>query len=240
MLLGSGLHAAAQAPAPPESGAPPAVTQPVPPPPTGAAPGAAQPPDARPEIGVQVTIFSYGPGKPDHAAVAYSGKPSDEQIREDMTRVAAILGIPTPDLTITRTDDIPAVEAKFSGLTNWGTGVVNLDPLIEAYRRFGRFRVLCLFFGQFPLRSTETIVKPPLRVETKASGASISYDIWIDQSVRGPAQLTTAPEAPPAGSSWIIWLAAGAILLIVAGAVFLVVYIYMGQRRAVGAREGKL
>ena len=243
LSLGIAPHAGAQAgeTAPPPVTRAPGVVNPLAPaPPTAARPGAVQPVAARPAIDVQVTVFSYGPGFPDDVAVAYSGTPSDDQIRQDMSRVAVALGIAAPALTVTRSEGIPAVEAKLFGLTNWGTGAVNLDPLIHAYRRFGRFRVLCLFAGRFPLRSTETIVKPPLRVETRASGGSVSYDIWIDQAAVAPARLTTAPEAPPAGPAWIIWLAAGAIVLIVVGAVLLVAYIYMNQRRAVTAREGKL
>jgi len=197
----------------------------------------ALPLQAQQALDLQVTVFSTGSG-PDTLAVAYAKTPSDEEMRADFNDLAGQLGGASPKLKITRDGGITVAEAELSGLTNWSTGLVNLDPLIDTYKRFGHFRAAFFFMGRFPLASRESFTRPPLRVQTRVQGAAVDYEIWVDQSGGVPGELPSVTRKP--GPDFKVALGIAAIALVVAVGVFLIVYVITTHRRRAAASEGNV
>lgn len=185
---------------------------------------------------IWITVFSE-PSGADRVAVAYNVKLPKERLRQDMAEVARALGVPAPRLKVTEVEGIPAVEAELRGLADWRTGAVNLNPLIQAFKRYGRFRVSFFFLGDFPVQPPQSFDQPPLKVESERSGNVINYRVFIDQSHGVPASvpLVTAEQ----GSDWKRILGIGALALVVAVTVFLVVSIILGQRRRAPGTTGR-
>jgi hypothetical protein len=197
----------------------------------------AQNPDA-PQV--QITVISTGQPT-DDLAVAYAVDAKDPQIQQDLAELAKALGSPPIKGKISRTAVMPgqpvltAVEAKVPGLTNWSKGLLNIDPLAHAYRRFGRMRISYLLMGEFHLAPSEPEgQRPPIRWERTVDGAgtgqAIHYDIWVDQSRGVPAKL---PSAVPVRQPWWRLLAGGvALIVFVACVVFVIASQLAGRRRA--------
>ena len=132
---------------------------------------------------------------------------------------------------------MPAVETQLTGLTDWRTGAINLDPLIQAYKRYGRFRVAFFFMGAFPMPAVQNIDRPPLRVEMRVERNTVDYRVTIDQSAGVPANLPSAQ--PQKDGPWKL-IGLLALAIVVALSVFLILNVIMGQRRGAGkpARNG--
>jgi len=190
----------------------------------GSPPAAAQDP-----LDLQIALFSTGSG-PDTIAVAYRKPPPKGQIEKDMAELGGMLGIPPPKAKISGDGGIYVAEAIVPGLTNWSEGVVNLDPLVHPFRRFGVLRVSCFFQGPFPLKSpigNET--RGRLRWETTVNGTSVDYKVWVDQRDGPPETLpSTAARGTPV---WKLIAGTAAIALVVGGAVYLIVQVVLGRRR---------
>jgi hypothetical protein len=199
----------------------------------------ALPVPAQEALDVQITIYSYGGSQPDVMAVAYGQKVPDADIRQDFANLARDLGIAPPKVTITREGGIPVGDAELTGLANWTTGAINLDPLIRHFRRFGRFRAVYLFFGNFPLRPVENVDRPPLRIRGSASGNTADYQIWVDQSGGVPAAVPSAFGVEKRGPDWKLALAAAAMVAVVVLSIFLIVNVILAQRRAAEVRGGR-
>jgi hypothetical protein len=198
-------------------------------------PAAAQAPD------LWVTVFSTGSG-PDNLAVAYVKAPPKAEIEADLQELASQLGAQKAAVKITREkaitgETITTAEAKLPGLTNWSTGTVSLDPLIQTFGRFGHFRATFLFFGNFPLQAPIDVTRGPVRVETEVQGSTVNYRIWVDQARKGSAPLPSVSAQAPASDRWRPIIGVGALTLVVALGVFLIVKVILGQRRAAQARE---
>jgi hypothetical protein len=176
-----------------------------------------------------VTVFCEPDGR-ERLAVAYNQDVGKDRIGQDIAEVAGKLGVPAPKVKITVAEGIPAAEAEFRGLADWKTGAINLDPLIQAFKRYGRFRASFFFLGDFPAQPAQSFDQPPLRVESERSGNTINYRITIDQKNGVPAAvpLTTTPKNE--GWRWIVGLTA--LSVVVAVGVFLVTSILLNQRRA--------
>jgi hypothetical protein len=173
----------------------------------------------------------------DALAVAYGRDVPDTEIRADFAHLAGILHAPPPEVRITRKAGIPAAEAKISGLTNWSAGEVNLDPLVDTFKRFGFFRLVCLFLGNFPLQSVESFTRPPLRVEVNRTSPNVvNYQIWVDQRAGVPRSLPSTVQRT--GWGWKGYVGVAALSLVVVGAVFLVVMVLLGQRRTAEKSRG--
>lgn len=193
-------------------------------------------PAAAQDLDLQITVFSTGAG-PDQVAVAYSTPPPEVEMSRHWAILAKDLAIPPPKPRVTRDQGITVAEAELPGLANWTTGIVNLDPLVDAFKSYGHFRVMFFFMGKFPLASAESINKPPLRVQARVSGATVQYEVWVDQTGGPPKQLPRVRET--GGTPLKVMLGIGVIALVVAVGVFLVLYVIMAHRRQAAASEGK-
>lgn len=163
-------------------------------------------------------------------AVAYNAKTPPERIKQDFAEIARNVGISLPPVKVTVEEEIPAAEAAFTGLADWRTGAVNLDPLIRTYKRYGRFRVSYFLMGNFPQAPLPDFNQPPLRVEAERAGNVINYRISIDQTNGVPATVPgVTTSTGDSGRNLLVGI--GAIAAVVAVSVFLVVYVLMGQRR---------
>ncbi len=190
-------------------------------------PASAQTPD------LAVVIFSLG--KPqDDVAVSYSREVSDGEIQADFATLAKELGVPPPKVKISREDGIATAEARLPGLTSTTGDPIRLDPLIQAFRRFGFFQVSAFFQVPFTPPAPGNSNLAGLRVETRVDASAVNHRVWIDQS-RGVPDRLPSVNAPPA-PDWRRILGLALVALAVAVAVFLIVYIVMGQRRAAAAR----
>jgi hypothetical protein len=206
--------------------------------------GCAVPASAQDAIDIAVVVFS-SPADGDRISVAYTGKPKAEDIKQDFATLAAELGLAKAVPKISReplvrgAEEITAGEAKVSGLTNWSTGAVNLDSLIQTFRRYGHFRATFFFQGNFPLQSPSPQVNnPPVRVQARVSGATVDYEVWIDQSKVGTGRLPSGTASTNTGPGWKLWVGVAAIALVVAIGAFLIVTVALGQRRRAQTVEG--
>lgn len=202
-----------------------------------APPAPPSPPASTPEVAFQITIISRGTGR-DEIAVGY-GKPTKAaEAKGEMQALAETLGSTVEGLKVTTDAGITVAEAKLTGLTNWKTGQVNLDVLNQAFRRARFFRIVCFFFGPFPIRAPATWVQGPLRIQTQtqeftpaqgAVGRIVDYQIWVDQSRGIPARLPTVyTRTQKPGVPWL--LVAVAVVAVGCG-VFAIVYIVVAARR---------
>jgi hypothetical protein len=182
-----------------------------------------------------ITVFSAPTGA-EQIAVAYNQKVPEARIQQDLAEVAAALKQPAPRVKVTSGGGIPLAETELSGLTDWRSGAIQLDPLIQTYRRYGRFGITFLFLGNFPLPPLQNIDRPPLRITVEPHGSAVSFWVEVDQSGGVPESLPTAAQED--GSRWRVWLGIGAIALVVAVSVFLVVSVVLGARRRPGAGTG--
>jgi len=191
-----------------------------------------------------IVIMSI-PNMPDSIGVTYNDDPGDDQVRKDLKEVARALGSTTGPIEITRRAGLPAGETNISGLADWHTGQVALDPLIQAYRRYGHFHVVYFFGGSFPLKAAEQFAQGPIRVEPHVQdtggngpngvqrGLTVDYEIWVDQK-NGPPKNIPSVNARPAG------LDAGKIgLLAVLGGVALLIIILMVKVVRARRQEGE-
>jgi hypothetical protein len=177
---------------------------------------------------IVITVISTGEGA-DKVGIAYNRKLSEAEIRQDIATIASNLKISPPPAKIESGGGIPMVEFDLAGLADWRTGAINLDPLIQAYKRYGRFQVLFMFLGSFPMPVAENVDRPPLRVEMQVGGNVVSYRVSIDQSAGVPTNLPSAQ--PQKDSPWKL-IGLLAIAIVVAVSVFLILQVIMGQRRA--------
>lgn len=175
-----------------------------------------------------ITIFSE-PGK-DQVAVAYNADTPDARIKQDFAEIAQNLGHEAPKVKITKVEGIPAAEATFTGLSDWRTGATNLDPLIQTYKRYGKFRVSYFFMGNFPQQPTLSFQRPPLSVQGERAGNTLHYRVSIDQT-NGVPETVPVVTASEQGGDQNRLLGIIALAAVVAVAIFLVVYVILGQRR---------
>lgn len=188
------------------------------------------PTPARPSIDIAVTIISDGVGT-DEIAIAYGKQMPAEEVKQDFAALATELGTTPPKVKVAfdRQIGFTSGEASMAGLVNWQSGQVNLDALVRPLRRFGHFRVLCFSNGAFPMPTPGTIVRPPVRIETAVSGGLVDYRVWIDQSQGVPKSLPSV--APSTGPDWKLVVGLVAIAVVLAAGVFLVVSMFLTQRR---------
>lgn len=171
---------------------------------------------------VYLTVFS-SPGAPDQIGLSYDVAPEDEVIKKDVIELARSLNQPPPEVSITRDHDIAAASFSMSGLTNWETGIVALDAVTRAFQRFDRFHISCVFLGEFPLKSTESLQRGRLSVETRVSGSTVEYDITIAPGQGGELPSINSPGSET-GPNRLLWLVVAGIVilaLLAAGAVYL-------------------
>jgi hypothetical protein len=198
----------------------------------------ASPSRAQENLDLQIVIISTGSGT-DDIAVSYGTKPSREQVEADFAQIAERLAVPTPKVKIATVQGITSAEAKIAGLTNWSTGVVNLDPLVWAFRRFGFLRVMCLCMGSFRLTSptgNETRGKVRWETQQQSTGASttIDYKVWVDQTQGVPS------EVPTTQNRWLTGKTIGAlaaILAVLAAGAFLIFNTVRNNRRAAAVQQ---
>jgi hypothetical protein len=191
---------------------------------------------------IVIPVIASGPG-PDHVGIAYNRKLPDEQLRQDIAAVASNLKIGPPRVKLRSSGRDRLVEAELTGLTDWKTGAVNVDPILQAYRRYGNFRVLFMFLGEFPMPAPRNVDEPPLRVEMKVQGSVIDYRITIDQSNGVPGALPMVARVNDSAGQLTKLIGLIAMAVIVAISVFLILNVVMGQRRGgraarVGAGQG--
>jgi hypothetical protein len=211
--------------------------------PVGSAQAQSRPgtPPARPAgaLDLQVVVVSRA-GAPDDVGIAYATPEADEQIKQDFGEIARELGNAAPKVEITRPEKgkkaIPAARGQLTGVTNWQTGTINLNPFISVLRRYGHFRANFVFLGNYPLKSLGSFNQPPVRVVERVDGNSVAYEIWVDQSKGVPEAVPTVQPSTPAG---MMIAAVAAIALIVAASVFLILQVIQKQRRAAEPVEGK-
>lgn len=178
---------------------------------------------------LQITLFSEPSGR-ERLAVAYNRAPSEADARAQLDALARRLRVAPRNVRLSTEAGITVLEAELSGLTDWSTGTVNLDPLVDAFRGFGHFRVTILFFGNFPLRSAESLHRPPVRVQARAGPGSVDYEIWIDQSRGVPDQLPSLRDRP--GVNWMLLAGLAALAGVLATGIYLAVSAALAQRRA--------
>ncbi len=192
-------------------------------------------------IDVAVTIISTGTA-PDEISIAYGAPTAEEQIKQDFQVIASELATAAPPVNVQRDESsgFTTGDARIPGLVNWKAGTVNLDALVQALKRYGHFRVLCFFQGNFPMPTPGQIVRPPLRIETAVSGGLVDYRVWIDQSRGVPKSLPSVKGN--SGPDWKLMLGLAALAIVAAAGVFLIVNVILAQRQpklASRAREEK-
>jgi hypothetical protein len=194
-----------------------------------------QPAVAQPEpTDFVITIFSDG-SSPDRVGIAYKQEAESPEARKaataaaqrDMEELARQMGVAPPKVRASYRGGTVGADAELSGLTDWRTGTINLDPLIQTFKRYGHFRVFFFFVGNFPLKSADDVDRPPLRVDATVQGNTVHYEVWIDQS-RG---VPNPPSYNRPDSGWRQIVGLIAIALVVAVSVFLVVNVILNQRR---------
>jgi len=186
------------------------------------------PATAQNRLDIQVTIFSEPSGK-ETVAVAYDRKIPRADIDRDLAALAGHLRLPPPALKVTEERGIVVAEAELSGLTNWSTGTVNLDALINTFKRYGHFQVMCMFLGDFPLRTVENQQRGPVRVETQVNGSTVSYQIRVDQSHGVPKDI---PSFNQRDALWPLVLGVVGLLAVLAACAYLIAYAIRARRRA--------
>lgn len=196
---------------------------------------------ARQTIDVAVTIVSSGTA-PDEISIAYGEPTAEEQIKQDFRVIASELATAPPVVKVQQdqASGFTTGDARIPGLVNWKAGTVNLDALVQGLKRYGHFRVLCFFQGNFPMPTPGQIVRPPLRIETAVSGGLVDYRIWIDQSRGVPKSVPSVKGNP--GPDWKLMLGLAALAIVAAAGVFLIVNVILAQRQpklASRAREEK-
>lgn len=190
---------------------------------------------------IWIIVFADPSGR-EQVSVAYNsdvgpkGSLKPERLKQDLTEVAAALGLPAPEVKVSEREGIPATEAELSGLADWRTGAINLNPLIQTFKRYGRFRVSFFFSGDFPAVPAQNFDQPPLKVESERSGNVLHYRVFIDQSRGVPAAVPLVTQEQ--GSDWKRIVGIGALATVVAVTVFLVLSIILGQRRSGAGTAG--
>ncbi|MFN3649933.1 MAG: hypothetical protein ACK47B_10140 [Armatimonadota bacterium] len=192
---------------------------------------------------ISVVVFSI-PGGPDSVAVAYPESIKDPQIRQDLQQLAAALGTQAAEVRVEReklpgrNEVIATGSANMTGLANWQSGAINLDPLIQTYRRYGHFSATFMFMGSFPMQQPPpSFSEPPLQVRSQRVGNnSVSFEVWIDQS-RGVPDSVPSVSQSQSGPSWRLIAAVVAILLVVGVSVVLIVSVLLAQRRKSSGEE---
>jgi hypothetical protein len=197
--------------------------------------GAARPPAAADLPDAEVVIAPQG-GTYDAVSISYTRSPTNAEMEQDFAAISGNLkkpvvrpeikrGPPKPDLP-----DYPSATAQLPGLVNYAAGVINLDPIIDALRRYHHLHFDCLFFNKFNLTwPVGAQQRGPIRWQTDVRGQTVSYDVWIEHGKEVPASV---PSTGQWGVTWL-WvggLALGAVLL--AGGVFYLVYAATRQRAA--------
>jgi hypothetical protein len=212
-----------------------AGAQQSPPPKPASPPADSAPPRPAHALDATLVIFSEGSGT-DLISFGYNSVVSKAVVEQDVATLARELKQPVPKVKVAVREGITTAEARMSGLTNWATGEVALDPIIRTFQRFGHFQVgLFTFQGTFPLKSAEPIVRGALRVEVKPTGSSVIYDIRLDQgALKGEPPSVVQRPFP-----WVLAALLGVVTLLVMGAVFLLVKGQVEQRRAAAARHGE-
>jgi len=212
-----------------------------------AAPAAAQPPapaNSVPDpVDAEVIIISRGVGR-DAISIAYAGAVTDAQVEQDFARVAADLRTKPVPPQIKRDPPSPSLPplvsgtAELPGLVSWSNGVLNLDPVINALRRYRHLKFTFLFGGKFDLTwPVGEQKRGPVHLLAQPSRMAVAYDVWLDQP-GGSANRPPATGQLPFSWPLVVGLALGAVLL--SGGIFYLVYV--GSRQAGGAarkREGE-
>ncbi len=197
-----------------------------------AAPRAAAAPPAGPQKADLVVVIFSIPGLPDAIGATYADDPGNAQVEADLKAVAQRLGSTAGPIEVTRKEGSTSGETNISGLANRTTGVLELDPLIWAFKRYGHFHVWYMLSNSFPLQSPEPFSQGSIRVEPhiqrSPDGTSITadYEIWVDQR-NGPPQNVPSVRSGQAGWSWK-WM--GGIAALAALFLLGVVLIVKGMR----------
>jgi len=193
------------------------------------------PASAQAPLDVSVTIFSDPSGQ-ERVAIGYDKPVPRSQMEQDFQALASQLNLPVPKLTVSSSAGIWVAEGELRGLTNWTTGTVNLDALIGTFRRYGRFQVMCLFMGNFPLQTVVNERRGPVEVRTQVNGNSIGYEIRVDQSQGVPKSI---PSFNRGAAFWPLVIGILGLLAVIGASAYLIVYAIRARREAApGGRNG--
>jgi hypothetical protein len=181
-----------------------------------------------------VIVIAPRGGAMDNIAVAYWSHVTDSQIQQDFRLLASELRTRPVGLKIERSAPpgrpvLPSGTAEMPGLVNWSAGVLNLDPIIAALKRYHHLKITYLIFEKFDLTwPTGEQRRGVVHWKTEVVGQTISYDVWIDHAGPLPDRL---PSTGQWGLTWVLiaGLAVGALLLV--GGIFYLVYLVTHQRK---------
>ena len=207
----------------------------------------AAPPGPGPQKSELMIVIMSIPNLPDSIGVTYNDDPGDDQVKKDLKEVARVLGSEAGPIDITRRAGYPSGETNISGLADWHTGQVALDPLIQAYRRYGHFHVVYMFGGSFPLKAAEQFAQGPIRVEPHVQdtgnaapgnavqrGLTVDYEIWVDQKNGPPKNIPSVGARPGLDvvrMGLVVALLGVALLIVI-----LMVKVVRARRQAEGER----
>ncbi|MBI3909348.1 MAG: hypothetical protein HY320_00250 [Armatimonadetes bacterium] len=183
-------------------------------------------------------VVAAGGGRPDIVAVSYAVPVSNNQVREDYRALARSLNRAVVTPKIQRRRDLPGesvsvgAEANLTGLVNWQIGRLNLDALLETFKRYRHTAVSFFLWAPFQLKwPTGGETRGPVRWQlTSRNPFSVTYHIWIDQS-RGIPQ--TLPSLQPSGIGWGPVIGIGLIALIAGMGIFWIAHTVLRQRHAI-------
>lgn len=123
---------------------------------------------------LQVVVTSEGQGR-DQLGVAYGTRVTEARVRQDFQNVARELGQRAPVVKVTTEHGITAGSAPVPGVVDWSTGLVRLEPLLQAFRRAEFVRVIIVFNRPFPLAAPQPVEVAGFHVELRGDAQALDY-----------------------------------------------------------------
>jgi hypothetical protein len=187
-----------------------------------------------------IIITSNGRG-PDTLGVAYNSKTGKAQIQQDIDALARELGVKTSKPKISNTQGISGAEVRLSGVVDWSTRTIHLEPILRTFKRFPFLRVAIVFEQPFSLANMGEPIREGYRVQTQGGGSVIDYLLRRADGTEGTAGITGTPAGGARSRlpGWAPFALLGAIAIVVGGGVFWIARNIIGERRTASRSENQ-